>query len=141
MKSVDQGEIDLFLKRHEPVSSHEQFCAGELFDDWQITAFLGRGGGGEVYRVVNARNGAIAALKVFVRELGGCDKGASAARMRFENEMCFLSSANYSSFPHFIAQGEKDVRPWYVMELLENRNLPSDDAGVADFIVKISKCI
>ena len=48
MKSVDQGEIDLFLKRHEPVSSHEQFCAGELFDDWQITAFLGRGGGGEV---------------------------------------------------------------------------------------------
>ena len=141
MKSVDQGEIDLFLKRHASISSHEQFCAGELFDDWQITAFLGRGGGGEVYRVVNARNGAIAALKVFVRELGGCDKGASAARMRFENEMCFLSSANYSSFPHFIAQGEKDGRPWYVMELLENKSLPSDDAGAADFILKISKCV
>ena len=141
MKSVDQGEIDLFLKRHASISSHEQFCAGELFDDWQITAFLGRGGGGEVYRVVNARNGAIAALKVFVRELGGCDKGASAARMRFENEMCFLSSANYSSFPHFIAQGEKDGRPWYVMELLENKSLPSDDAVVADFILKISKCV
>ena len=141
MKSVDQGEIDLFLKRHASISSHEQFCAGELFDDWQITAFLGRGGGGEVYRVVNARNGAIAALKVFVRELGGCDKGASAARMRFENEMCFLSSANYSSFPHFIAQGEKDGRPWYVMELLENKSLPSEDTEVANFILKISKCV
>ena len=27
------------------------------------------------------------------------------------------------------------------MELLEDRNLPSDDAGTADFIVKISKCV
>ena len=141
MKSVDQGEIDLFLKRHASISSHEQFCAGELFDDWQITAFLGRGGGGEVYRVVNTRNGAIAALKVFVRELGGCDKGASAARMRFENEMCFLSTANNSSFPQFIAQGDKDGQPWYVMELLENRNLPSEDTEVANFILNISKCV
>jgi hypothetical protein len=59
MKSVEQGEIDLFLKRHAPISSHEQLCVGEFFDDWRITAFLGRGGGGEVYRVVNARDAAI----------------------------------------------------------------------------------
>ena len=141
MKSVEQGEIDLFLKRPAPISSHEQLCAGEFFDDWRITAFLGRGGGGEVYRVVNARDGAIAALKVFVRKLDGNNGSDDAARKRFENEMRFLSNIKYIPFPRFIAQGEKDGRPWYVMELLEDRDLPSDDAGVADFILKISKCV
>ena len=141
MKSVEQGEIDLFLKRHAPISSHEQLCAGEFFDDWRITAFLGRGGGGEVYRVVNARDGAIAALKVFIRKLDGNNDSGDAARKRFENEMRFLSTVKCASFPRFIAQSEKDGRPWYVMELLEDRDLPSDDAGTADFIVKISKCV
>ena len=141
MKSVEQGEIDLFLKRHAPISSHEQLCAGEFFDDWRITAFLGRGGGGEVYRVVNARDGAIAALKVFIRKLDGNNDSDDVARKRFENEMRFLSTVKCASFPRFIAQSEKDGRPWYVMELLEERELPSDDAGVADFILKISKCV
>ena len=141
MKSVEQGEIDLFLKRHAPISSHEQLCAGEFFDDWRITAFLGRGGGGEVYRVVNARDGAIAALKVFIRKLDGNNDSDDAARKRFENEMRFLSTVKCASFPRFIAQSEKDGRPWYVMEFLEDRDLPSDDAGTADFIVKISKCV
>ena len=141
MKSVDQGEIDLFLKRHASISSHEQFSAGELFGYWRITAFLGRGGSGEVYRTVNQQTGEEAALKVFARNADGNNAGAAVAVMRFKNEMRFLSSANYSSFPHFIAQGEKDGRPWYVMELLENKSLPSDDAGVADFILKISKCV
>ena len=141
MKSVEQGEIDLFLKRHAPISTHGQFCVGELFGDWHITAFLGRGGGGEVYRVVNARDGAIAALKVFIRKLDGNNDSDDAARKRFENEMRFLSTVKCASFPRFIAQSEKDGRPWYVMELLEDRDLPSDDAGTADFIVKISKCV
>lgn len=141
MKSVEQGEIDLFLKRHAPISSHEQLCAGEFFDDWRITAFLGRGGSGEVYRVVNSQNAAVAVLKVFARKLDGNNASDGVARKRFENEMRFLSNVKYISFPRFIAQGEKDGRPWYVMELLEDRNLPSDDAGTADFIVKISKCV
>ena len=141
MKSVDYAEIDLFLKRHAPISTHGQFCVGELFGDWHITAFLGRGGGGEVYRVVNARDGAIAALKVFIRKLDGNNDSDDAARKRFENEMRFLSTVKCASFPRFIAQSEKDGRPWYVMELLEDRDLPSDDAGTADFIVKISKCV
>ena len=44
MKSIDYAEIDLFLKRHAPISTHGQFCVGELFGDWRITAFLGHGG-------------------------------------------------------------------------------------------------
>ena len=141
MKSVEQEEVDSFLKRHISIASCEHFCAGEVFDNWRITAFLGRGGSGEVYRVVNSRNAAVAALKVFARKLDGNDDCDDVARKRFENEMRFLSNVKYISFPRFIAQGEKDGRPWYVMELLEDRNLPSDDAGTADFIVKISKCV
>ena len=141
MKSLEQEEVDSFLKRHISIASCEHFCAGEVFDNWRITAFLGRGGSGEVYRVVNSRNAAVAALKVFARKLDGNDDSDDVARKRFENEMRFLSNVKYISFPRFIAQGEKDGRPWYVMELLEDRNLPSDDAGTADFIVKISKCV
>ena len=141
MKSIDYAEIDLFLKRHAPISTHGQFCVGELFGDWRITAFLGRGGSGEVYRVVNSRNATVAALKVFVRRQNGNNASDGVAKKRFEKEMRFLSDVKYASFPRFIAQGDKDGRPWYVMELLEERELPSDDAGTADFILKISKCV
>ena len=139
MKSVEQDEVDLFLRRHATIKSREHFHVGDLFDDWRITAFLGRGGSGEVYRVVNSQNAAVAALKVFIRKLGGNDDSDDVARKRFEKEMRFLSDVKYASFPRFIAQGEKDGRPWYVMELLEDRDLPSDDVGTADFIAKISK--
>ena len=141
MKSVEQEEVDSFLARHAPIETQALFHSGDLFGDWRITDFLGRGGSGEVYRVVNSQNAAVAALKVFARKLDGNDDSDDAARKRFENEMRFLSNVKYISFPRFIAQGEKDGRPWYVMELLEDRNLPSDDAGTADFIVKISKCV
>ena len=141
MKSVEQDEVDLFLRRHATIKSREHFHVGDLFDDWRITAFLGRGGSGEVYRVVNSRNAMAAALKVFVRKQNGNNASDGVARKRFEKEMRFLSDVKYASFPRSISQGDKDGRPWYVMELLEERELPSDDAGVADFILKISKCV
>lgn len=141
MKSVEQEEVDSFLARHAPVETQALFHSGDLFGDWRITAFLGRGGSGEVYRVVNSQNAAVAALKVFARKLDGNDDSDDVARKRFENEMRFLSNVKYISFPRFISQGDKDGRPWYVMELLEERELPSDDAGTADFIAKISKCV
>lgn len=141
MKSVDQEELDSFLARHAPVETQALFHSGDLFGDWRITAFLGRGGSGEVYHTVNQQTGEEAALKVFVRNADGNDAGAVVAGMRFKNEMRFLSAVKYASFSRFLAQGETDGRPWYVMELLEERELPFDDAGVADFILKISKCV
>ena len=141
MKSADLREVDLFLVNHAPIEVRAHFHSGELFGDWRIVAFLGRGGSGEVYRVVNGQNDAVAALKVFVWKQNGNNASDGVARKRFENERRFLTNVQYASFPHFIAQGEKDGRPWYVMELLEERELPSDDARVADFILKISKCV
>ena len=141
MKSVDSKEVDLFLSHHAYIEVRAHFHSGELFGDWRITAFLGRGGSGEVYHAVNQQTGEEAALKVFARNADGSDAGAVVAGMRFKNEMRFLSAVKYASFPRFLAQGETDGRPWYVMELLKERELPSDDAGVADFILKISKCV
>lgn len=141
MKSVEEEEVDSFLKRHAPVASQTFFRAGDAFGDWRITAFLGRGGSGEVYRVVNAQDGAIAALKVFARKSEPDDAGTLVAKARFLREIRFLSANACSSFPRFFAEGETDGLPWYVMELLEDRDLPSDDAGVADFILKISRSV
>ena len=86
MKSVEQEEVDSFLAQHAPVETQALFHSGDLFGDWRITAFLGRGGSGEVYRVVNSQNAAVAALKVFARKLDGNDDSDDAARKRFENE-------------------------------------------------------
>ena len=141
MKSVDSKEVDSFLVRHAPVETQALFYGGDLFGDWRITAFLGRGGSGEVYRVINAQNGEIAALKVFARKSEADNAVTVVAKARFLREIRFLSANAYSSFPRFLAEGETDGRPWYVMELLEDRSLPSDDAGVADFILKISRSV
>ncbi|MBE6397215.1 MAG: hypothetical protein E7046_09455, partial [Lentisphaerae bacterium] len=89
--------------------------------------------------MVNAQNGEIAALKVFARKPDADDGVTLVVKARFLREIRFLSANDYSSFPRFLAEGETDGRPWYVMELLEDRSLPSDDAGVADFILKISR--
>lgn len=83
MKSVDQEELDSFLARHAPVETQALFHSGDLFGDWRITAFLGRGGSGEVYRVVNAQNGEIAALKVFARKPDADDGVTVVAKARF----------------------------------------------------------
>lgn len=59
----DVSDVENFLSRHERVKTDELYTSGELFDSWRITAFLGRGGSGEVYRVVNVATGEAAALK------------------------------------------------------------------------------
>ena len=102
MKSVDSKEVDLFLSHHASIEARAHFYSGELFGDWRITAFLGRGGSGEVYRVVNSQNAAVAALKVFARKLDGNDDSDDVARKRFENEMRFLSNVKYSGTSQFI---------------------------------------
>ena len=109
--------------------------------------FLGRGGSGEVYRVVEERRSEdtlprqagdgkarpldaqhVAALKVLVRD-------TDTARMRFVREVSLLAKMDNPSFPKFVAQGEVDGRPYFVTELLESRELPSSDKEVAHFLL------
>ena len=128
-----------FLAHHADPRELPILSDGQIVGGWRIAAFLGRGGSGEVYRVVEtqgAREGRAparpqaAALKILVRD-------TDTARARFLREASLLAHTDNPAFPHFIAQGETDGRPYLVMELLEPRALPSSDVEVADFLLNL----
>ena len=128
-----------FLARHADPREPPILSDGQFVGDWRIVAFLGRGGSGEVYRVVGthgAREGRaparpqVAALKILARN-------TETARARFLREAALLAQMDNLAFPQFIARGEVDDRPYLVMELLKPRTLPTADTEVADFLLKL----
>ena len=127
-----------FLSRHADPCDQPILLDGRIVDGWRIVAFLGRGGSGEVYRVIAIPGragcpqpaGRIAALKVLVRD-------TDTARARFVREASILAKMDNPAFPQFIAQGAVENRPYFVTELLEPRDLPSSDEEVADFLLKL----
>ena len=84
----------------------------EMFGEWRVTAFLGRGGSGEVYRVVHVSLGTAAALKVCVRDTGRDDARDAAVCARFRREAELLAKNTHPAFPRFMGFGERDGRPW-----------------------------
>ena len=116
-----------FLAHHAYPVEPLVLADGRVVDGWRVAAFLGRGGNGEVYRVIGERP---AALKVLVRD-------TESARARFLGEASLLARIASPSFPQFLARGEVDGRPYLVMELLEPRTLPSSDAAIADFLLRL----
>lgn len=131
-------EIEGFLSAHERMPTGASFQDGETFGDWRVTAFLGKGGGGEVYRAAHATLGMEAALKVQVPRADGDEAREEAARTRFVRETAFLAKNAHPAFPRFLGSGERDGRPWYAMELLESRELPSRDGDVATFLLCVA---
>ncbi len=117
-----------FLGGHRDPLSPPLLEDGTAVDEWRVTAFLGRGGSGEVYRVES--DGRTGALKMLSRK-------TESARMRFLRESEILSKVDNPAFPRFFSKGELDGRPYVVMELLEPRVLPSSDAEVADLVLGI----
>lgn len=138
MKDVDSGELDAFLSAHDPVDTPSAFAPGEIFGDWRVTAFLGRGGSGEVYRVVHETLGTAAALKVCVRDAERDYARDAAVRDRFRREAKLLADNAHPAFPRFLGFGERDGRPWYVMELLEHRPLPTTESDIARFLIAVA---
>ena len=142
-----KDSAERFLAQHADPHEPHLLPDGQRVGDWRIAAFLGRGGSGEVYRVVEERRAAdtppcqtvggrarpfgtrhVAALKVLVRD-------TDTARMRFIREASLLARMDNPSFPKFLAKGEVDGRPYFVTELLEPRELPSSDKEVAHFLL------
>ena len=122
--------VEDFLSSHAAFDAPPTYTVGKLFGEWRITAFLGRGGSAEVYRVEHCHVGTAAAVKILVKD-------SETARSRFAREAEILSSSTASAFPRFFACGEASGQPYIVIELLEPRDLPSKDGDVAAFVLKV----
>ena len=133
-----QADLDVFLAAHDPVDFPAAFSPGDLFGDWHVTAFLGHGGSGEVYRVVHAALGA-AALKVCVRRPDRDAAHDAAACARFRREVALLAENAHPAFPRLLGHGTRGGRPWYVMELLEPRPLPASEREVFRFLLFVAE--
>ena len=124
--------VEKFLLAHPTVDVDGVFKPGREIGDWRVTALIGKGGNGEVYRVEHRTLGFAAALKVLIRE---------SARSHFMQEAHLLSGLRSGYFPKFYACGEEEGHPYYVIELLEPGALPTDDAAVASYILTVAKAV
>ena len=123
-----------FCAAHAPVPDAGSFAAGAVFGDWRVTAFIGRGGNGEVYCAEHVALGTSAAVKVLTR-------GDERAKGRFLREAKLLARMKSKSFPRFFAYGEANGRAYLAMELLEPGELPSGDRAVANFLLKVCDAV
>ena len=108
--------------------------AGAMLGDWRVEAFLGRGGSGEVYRVVNSITRAPAAAKVLTRD-------DAAAKKRFQDEIDFLAQNQLPQFPRYFGSSEGDGRAYVVLELLEPLDVPTDEKGIAEYLTEVCACV
>ena len=128
------GEIEGILSAHGRVPTGASFPDGAVFGNWRVTAFIGKGGNGEVYRAVHVAIGTSAAVKVLVRD-------EPRARERFVREARLLSELKSASFPQFLEYGESNGFFYLVMELLEPGELPSGDREVARFLRQVCDAV
>lgn len=119
---------------HGPVNSAGLFPPGTIFGDWRVTAFIGRGGNGEVYCAEHVRLGTPAAVKVLIRE-------GERAKTRFLREAKLLAGLKSEAFPRFFAHGEANGLPYLVMELLEPGEMPTGERAIARFLLKVCDAV
>ena len=132
--SLDVDAIEGILSAHGRMPTGASFQDGETFGNWRVTAFIGKGGNGEVYRAVHVAIGTSAAVKVLVRN-------EPRARERFVREARLLSELKSASFPQFLEYGEANGYFYLVMELLEPGDLPSGDREVARFLRQVCDAV
>lgn len=131
---MDEDSISAMCAAHGPVASACRFAAGTIFGDWRLTAFIGRGGNGEVYCAEHVSLGTSAALKVLVRD-------EPRAKERFVREAKLLSELKSTSFPQFYSYGEANGCQYLAMEILEPGDLPSGDRNVACFLLAVCDAV
>lgn len=135
------SELEAFLAAHRPLNEDATWEAGAVLDGWRVTAFLGRGGGGEVYRVEQVETGRAAALKVLCPKSDASEASRATAQSRFLREADFLLHNDTPFFPKAFAVGEANGSPYVVMELLEARPLPRGDRAVAAFLLAVCRAV
>ncbi len=131
---MNGDSISAMCTAHGPVVSDGRFPVGTIFGDWRLTAFIGRGGSGEVYCAEHIALGTSAAVKVLVRD-------EPRAKERFTREAKLLFELKSASFPQFYSYGEANGCPYLAMELLEPGELPSGDRNVARFLLSVCDAV
>lgn len=132
--SLGVDEIEGIFSAHERMPTGASFLEGTVFGNWRVTAFIGKGGSGEVYRAVHVSLGTPAAVKVLVRD-------EPRARERFVREARLLSELKSASFTQFFEYGEANGYAYLVMELLEPDDLPTGDREVARFLRQVCDAV
>lgn len=133
-RPLPADSLESLCAAHAPVTPSCRFTAGTIFGDWRITAFIGRGGNGEVYCAEHVSLGTPAAVKVLSRD-------DDRAKERFAREAKLLAKMRSKSFPRFFAHGEANGTAYLAMELLEPGDLPTGDHNVARFMLKVSSAV
>ena len=124
--------LDEFLAHHPPIASGASVKDGETIGRWRISAFIGKGGSGEVYRAENLDDGLVAAVKIFTGESAG---------ERFAHELEILKTLPSGPFPALYDSGLADGHRFIAMELLESAPLPRKDAEVAKFAIAVAGAV
>ena len=127
---VKKAEIEAFLRAHPHIEDPHLFDVGQNIGEWRITAFIGKGGSGEVYGAKHSDLGFVAAIKI----LSSDDR---VAKDRFQREAKVFAENPMPVFPRFFGYGQINGRPYMVIELLEHLPLPSTDRAVAQYLLKV----
>lgn len=133
-REIDAGDIEAYLKSASLPKKENLFEAGQVVKQWRLTAFLGKGGSGEVYRAepIDGKGDAVA-IKFLI------DSETGYVRLRFMREISVLKEHSHRNLPAFIDSGEFNGHIYAVTELLEPYELPTTDKGIADFICNLSE--
>jgi non-specific serine/threonine protein kinase len=94
-------------------------AAGQRLGPYEITAPLGAGGMGEVYRARDVRLDRSVAVKILPAELSG----DAHYRQRFEREARAASALSHPHIAHVYDVGEQDGTHFIAMEHVEGENL------------------
>jgi len=101
------------------VQDDEYEMIGSSLSHYKITAKLGQGGMGEVYRATDDNLGRNVAIKVLPEEVAG-----DADRLaRFKREAHLLGSLNHTNIASIYGLEEADGKPFLVLELVEGEDL------------------
>lgn len=124
--------FEKYCESSPSISEGGRFSAGMILGEWRLTAYIGRGGMGEVYCAEHTVLGTPAAVKVLM-----CEDEKS--HKRFEREAKLLSELKSVLFPHFYSYGEANGVAYFAMELLEPGDLPKSEKAIVEFLGKVSE--